>query len=264
MKLYLEKLGTDFLPGSPEALACDLGCPRLRLEFIDRDGIRVSGDVLRSAQRAKIIPSLAFDLEYTDRSGLHRYTPMITWRAPFTREGVLLAVNGISAVQYDAVEVVARGCVPPAAHDYPYDALRLEQERSLFETDPAEAAALAAYEAERARPTQNAEGVHVGDIYYASWGWEQTNVDYFQVVSLRGAHTVALRPVRARCVDDPRAMTGLCRPLRDVFENDAPPILVRSSADEKGSLRMCIPVGSTRCFLRLTAWGVAERYSTYA
>lgn len=134
----------------------------------------------------------------------------------------------------------------------------------LFAADPAEAAALAAYEAERARPTQNAEGVHVGDIYYASWGWEQTNVDYFQVVALQGAHTVALRPVRARCVDDPRAMTGLCRPLRDAFETDALPLLVRSSTDEKGALRMCAPIGDSRCFLHLTTWGVAERYSTYA
>lgn len=136
--------------------------------------------------------------------------------------------------------------------------------RSLFETDPAETAALAAYEAERARPSQNAEGVHVGDIYSASWGWEQTNVDYFQVVALRGAHTVAIRPVRARFFDDPSSMTGLCRPLRDAFQNDAPPVLVRSTADEKGRLIMRVPIGSTRCFLRLTAWGVAERYSTYA
>ena len=36
------------------------------------------------------------------------------------------------------------------------------------------------------------EGVKEGDIYVASWGWEQTNIDAYQVVAKKGA-TVTLR-----------------------------------------------------------------------
>lgn len=41
----------------------------------------------------------------------------------------------------------------------------------------------------------NKYGVKVGDFFSASWGYEQTNVDYFQVVALVGASSVRVREV---------------------------------------------------------------------
>lgn len=43
--------------------------------------------------------------------------------------------------------------------------------------------------------TVNKFGVQVGDIFSASWGYEQTNVDFFQVVALVGAQSVRVRQV---------------------------------------------------------------------
>ena len=34
--------------------------------------------------------------------------------------------------------------------------------------------------------------LRVGDILYSSWGWEQTNIDFYQVIAIRGC-TVRLR-----------------------------------------------------------------------
>lgn len=45
-------------------------------------------------------------------------------------------------------------------------------------------------------PTVNKYGVQVGDVFTASWGYEQTNVDFFQVVSLVGSSSVRVREVR--------------------------------------------------------------------
>ncbi len=41
--------------------------------------------------------------------------------------------------------------------------------------------------------------LQVGDIVYTSWGWEQTNIDFYQVVETVGKSTVKLR---ALCCED--------------------------------------------------------------
>lgn len=42
---------------------------------------------------------------------------------------------------------------------------------------------------------QNIFGVKVGDIFSASWGYEQTNNDFFQVIALVGKQSVRVREV---------------------------------------------------------------------
>lgn len=48
----------------------------------------------------------------------------------------------------------------------------------------------------KAAPAVNQYGVQVGDIFSASWGYEQTNVNFFQVVSLVGTSSARIREVR--------------------------------------------------------------------
>ena len=51
-------------------------------------------------------------------------------------------------------------------------------------------------------PTVNQYGVKVGDIFEMSWGYEQTNVDFFQVVAICGASSVRVRPVGPEMVQE--------------------------------------------------------------
>lgn len=78
--------------------------------------------------------------------------------------------------------------------------------------------------------TQNADGVHVGDIFYACWGYDQTNYDFYQVVELRGKHTAIVRKnaCKAEMCSD---YSGYKRPIRDSFcsENE---YSLRTSIDE--------------------------------
>jgi len=64
--------------------------------------------------------------------------------------------------------------------------------------------------------TPNADGVHVGDIFYCCWGYDQTNYDFYQVVALRGKHTAILRQnaCKAEMCSD---YSGYKRPIRDAF-----------------------------------------------
>lgn len=49
---------------------------------------------------------------------------------------------------------------------------------------------------------KNKYGVQVGDIFESSWGWEQTNVDFFQVIALVGECSVRVREVYPEMIDE--------------------------------------------------------------
>lgn len=49
---------------------------------------------------------------------------------------------------------------------------------------------------------QNKFGVCVGDIFVCSWGYDQTNVDFFQVVALAGESSVRVRQVVPEIVSE--------------------------------------------------------------
>lgn len=47
----------------------------------------------------------------------------------------------------------------------------------------------------RSAPVLNKYGVRVGDLFVSSWGYEQTNLNFFQVVALVGSQSVRIREV---------------------------------------------------------------------
>lgn len=54
----------------------------------------------------------------------------------------------------------------------------------------------------------NKFGVKVGDVFYASWGYEQTNNNFFQVVELVGESSVRVREV-SPIIKDTRQATSM-------------------------------------------------------
>lgn len=59
-------------------------------------------------------------------------------------------------------------------------------------------------------------GVRVGDIFVSSWGYEQTNVNFYQVVELKGVKTAVIRRIAGeREYDGP--MSGKTTPVKDAF-----------------------------------------------
>ena len=61
------------------------------------------------------------------------------------------------------------------------------------------------------------ESVKEGDLYVASWGWEQTNIDAYQVVAKKGA-TVTLREIAVASVEGSEGfMSDRVVPVKDEF-----------------------------------------------
>lgn len=56
-----------------------------------------------------------------------------------------------------------------------------------------------------------------GDLFVASWGWEQTNVDAYQVVAKKGA-SVVLREIALESIEGSEGfMSDRVRPVKDAF-----------------------------------------------
>lgn len=70
---------------------------------------------------------------------------------------------------------------------------------------------------QRAARSAGGHGCEVGTVFSASWGWEQTNVDFYIVTALVGKNTVELRKLGALDVTDRNApwMTGKSVPNID-------------------------------------------------
>lgn len=62
--------------------------------------------------------------------------------------------------------------------------------------------------------------VKVGDVFYTSWGYDQTNVEYFQVVALRGAKQVLVREI-GKFYEEKSFMAGSSAPHVDEFLADS-------------------------------------------
>lgn len=79
-----------------------------------------------------------------------------------------------------------------------------------------------AYRAERRSERAKPHGFEVGHVLYASWGYEQTNIDFFQVTRIIGAHLVEVRAVTQIAADTGNEpwMTGKVIPQPDGFTGE--------------------------------------------
>lgn len=69
---------------------------------------------------------------------------------------------------------------------------------------------------------KNKYGVQVGDIFYCVWGYDQTNVDFFQVIKLCGEQSVRVREVvpkiKLKEIESAMSETTTYEITRDILE----------------------------------------------
>jgi hypothetical protein len=80
---------------------------------------------------------------------------------------------------------------------------------------------------EKAKRDAAPRGLEVGDILYSSWGYDQTNIDYYQVTALIGDCMVEIREIgsqseetaymQGKCVPAPNQFVG--KPMRKIAKN---------------------------------------------
>jgi hypothetical protein len=86
--------------------------------------------------------------------------------------------------------------------------------RRYFESRRAWQKQRADWKAERVAATHN---LQVGHVLKASWGYDQTNVDFYQVTALVSDKTVELRKIASQDATQLTSMSGRVLPVRDAF-----------------------------------------------
>ncbi len=97
---------------------------------------------------------------------------------------------------------------------------------------------------EKATKKQEAEQhtLKVGDVLSASWGYDQTNYNYYQVTRLVGSRSVEIRELCKEATYDGQAMGGDCVPVKDKFKTE--PQVKRVTSDNS---------------VKVFSWGVYAR-----
>lgn len=89
--------------------------------------------------------------------------------------------------------------------------------------------------------------IELGTIFAASWGYDQTNVDFYEVVR-RTAKNVWVRPIESKKTYNPQAMTGTAKPIPGTFTGNPVRRKITNwngdhyiAAGYKQSAKMCAP-----------------------
>ena len=77
----------------------------------------------------------------------------------------------------------------------------------------------AAKRAEKAAARANGHQLAVGDVLESCWGYEQTNIDYYQVTALIGKCMVEIREI-GRMVEETSWIQGNCMPMKNHFKGE--------------------------------------------
>lgn len=115
----------------------------------------------------------------------------------------------------------------------------------------------------------NKYGVKVGDIFYSSWGYEQTNINFFQVVEIVGECSVRVREIYPD-INEEKAMSSMSRDISFNITNEILPACRTSvfiKDQEKGDLKRIKPgyykdeqEAKENCYFDLSSFANAYKY----
>lgn len=114
-----------------------------------------------------------------------------------------------------AVAFHGRAAKPDWHHVFPDDAARERAIRAHFEARRK----MAVRRAERRDQASKPHGLEVGHVLVASWGYEQTNIDFYQVTALVGRSMIEVRAIAKADAGNGREpwATGKAVPALDAF-----------------------------------------------
>jgi hypothetical protein len=133
-----------------------------------------------------------------------------------------------------AMAFLPKGQKPAFHHSYRNPQSREKHVRDFFAGVTAHKAMIV----ERRKARSAPHTVEVGTIFYSSWGYEQTNVDFYQVTALVGTTMVEVRQIGADSKTTGHD-TGTCVAVKDSFlERSKPTRHKVQMFDGKPSLRV--------------------------
>lgn len=144
-------------------------------------------------------------------------------------------------------------------HDFHFSFKTEERMKNYIDNYVAEKLASVKYAAElkaKAKAMQKEISVKVGDMFCYSWGYDQTNVDFYQVVELKGKQTIIVREICGKQVEGSSGFMS-CQMVaaKDTFKRDSKPMIKRIRSGYNGKACFSMEFGS--------AWLTTETESHY-
>lgn len=84
--------------------------------------------------------------------------------------------------------------------------------------------------------TRNVVMPKVGDLFYSSWGYDQTNIDFYQVTKVLNK-SIELTPIAGQAKYD-QHMAGHTKPLPNQFTGEAKRHIVRFSTNDSPYVKL--------------------------
>jgi len=116
------------------------------------------------------------------------------------KDATLIDAHGTDAAVYVYTNAKGQLCAigfhgraqkPDFNYRYSNEDKRAQAVARFIESRQAHANAQANYKAQRNQPSK----LRIGDILVSSWGYDQTNIDFYEVTATRGERTVEIRKI---------------------------------------------------------------------
>lgn len=78
-----------------------------------------------------------------------------------------------------------------------------------------------------------AHDLKIGDIFNTNWGYDQSNIEFYQVTEIIGKKTVKIRKLLAEAIRNERTYAYII-PRKNSFDPDEKEMLKRVQEDHKG------------------------------
>lgn len=113
-----------------------------------------------------------------------------------------------------------RGNAFNAFSNYYYRSIE-SAERTITETKKSEDSR-EAWKAERKAKKQavNNQDIEIGAIFYDSWGYEQTNIDFYQVIDKIGKRTLIVKEIASQSIRATGPMSDEVKAVKDAFTSE--------------------------------------------
>jgi len=98
---------------------------------------------------------------------------------------------------------------------------------------------------------KNYLAVKIGDIFHYSWGYEQTNTNYFQVVALKGTKQVVIREIAYEITETTGFDSYLVKPCKDEFLKESQFIL----DNKKGAVKQVKGLKNGTIYINIESFG---------
>ena len=120
------------------------------------------------------------------------------------------------STKYYAVGFAGKAIKPTFNYWFKSEDKRTAYVADWFKAQAANKTRKQAKQEERKASLSKPHNLNVGDILRASWGYEQTNIDYYQVTALVGIRTVEIRKIGCESIET-MAMQGESVPCKNAF-----------------------------------------------